>query len=205
MVHEVQSSRCPHCNAPIKTTGSTCEFCGSEYFISSLSFLTNYDEVKIKKCISFYKMKWKEDPENSSVNLALGLCYLDLGLTDFSEKYLKKAIELEPDNGENYYFYSLSLIEKKKIKTLSLNEIRKIEEYLEVAKKLNVEKSKYYFLHGIIKYEFYQKNGLRINPTIKELLEKGSSLKSNKDEINQMLKKLNLEDKTMVNKILASI
>lgn len=204
MVHEVQSYRCPHCNAPIKTTGSTCEFCGSEYFISSLSFLANYDETKIKKCISFYKMKYKENPENSSVNSALGLCYLDLGLTDFSEKYLKKAIELEPENGENYYYYAISFLGKKKIKTHTLSEIRKIEEYLEAAKKINAEKSKYYFLHAIIKYEFYLKNGLRVSPTIQELLEKGSSLKSNKDEINQMLKRFNLEDKTIVKKILAS-
>jgi len=194
MCAKIESLKCPNCNGPIKLDSETCEFCGYDYIIPSLSGLLDFESSKINKYISFYKNQLDDNPNDPLLNLAMGICYLDLGLEEFSQKFLKKAIDISPENSDTYYYYALSLLEGKKIKIAKIPDIKEVEKLLEAAIKLNPYKSVYYYLQAIIKHEFYHKNGFKINPPLKEILEKIKTLEKDEKEIKQLVKRLNFSE-----------
>jgi len=199
---KIQSYKCPECNAPIKLDSNKCDYCNTEFIITSLAYLVNFDREKTNKYISFYKEQLEKKPNDGIIYFALSICYLDLGLADLAKKMLTKSIEFNPESSEIYFYYAVSLIEGNKIKTLTFNRINEIEKYLSAAIKLNPEKSIYYYFYALLKHEFHLKNGFRIQPTIEFLLDKANSLTYEKKETEQLLKRLNIDDERIKKKII---
>ncbi len=198
----VHSFRCPECNAPIKLDENKCEYCNTEYIITSLAFLTNFEPQKINKYIQFYKERLQEKPADGATHLALGICYIDLGLPELAQKTIKKAIDFSPEISENYFYYAISLIVGKKIKTIVFDKIIEIEKYIDAAINLNPQKASYYYLLAILKYEFHLKNGFRTEPTVEELIAKANSLTYERREMEQLLKRLNIRDERIKKEVL---
>ena len=192
MYDKIQSLKCPNCNAPIKIDSNTCNYCGYDYIIQSLSYLGGIDSTKINKYITFYKSQLDEKPYDSMLNLALGICYLDLGLNDFAQNYLKKAIDISPENSDTYIYFALSLIDEKKLSLMKIQKIKEIEKLINASIKINPNKATYYYFLIIVKQEFYIKNGFKIDISINELKEKANSLKYDELEIKQLIKLLNM-------------
>jgi len=129
----------------------------------------------------------------------MGICYLDLGLHDLAIKYFAKAVEDMPDNADSYYYYALALLKGKRPKMLTLAEIRRIEEYLGAAIKIDDTKSKYYYLLALIKQDFYNYNGLAIKtPTVEELMNEAGSRPYDGTEIRKMLDRIQIGDQNLV-------
>ncbi len=202
MNNNVQSFKCPECNAPINLDGNKCNYCNTEYIITSLSYLVNFNHNKLNKYISFYKEQLEIKPRDGLLYFALGICYMDLGLVELVKENLDKALELNPENSDIYFYYAVSLIEGNNIRTLTFNKINEIEKYLTAAIKLNPERSAYYYFYALLKHEFHLKNGFRIQPSIEELITKANSLIYDKKEIEQLVIRLNIEDERIRNQIL---
>lgn len=195
MGERVQVETCPQCGAPAKLNINKCEYCDAEFIITSLAHLDKFDKAGINKYINNYKQLLKNDPNNGEYNCAMGICYLDLKLYDLAIKYFAIAIEQIPDNGDAYYYYALALLKGRRPKVLTLKEVQLIESYLGAAMQIDSNKSRYYYLWALIKYDFYIANGLRVNPpTFEELISEGNSKPFEKEEIGKMLQRVPVGD-----------
>lgn len=201
MSDKIQSFKCPNCNAPIKIDSYTCSYCGHDYIVSDLSSLEGIDSTTINKYISIYKDQLDDKPNDSMLNLGLGICYLNLGLNDFAQSYLKRAVDISPENSETYFYYAFSLINEEKLNLMKIQKIKEIEKLISAAIKINPKKAIYYYFLIIIKKEFYIKNGFRNDTPINELIEKANSLKYDEKEIKQFIKLLNITDNDFRNLI----
>lgn len=198
----IKVETCPQCGAPVKLGAKKCEYCEAEFIVNSLAYLGKFDKTGINKYVNHYKKLLKDNPGNGELNLAMGICYLDLGLYDLATKFFSKAIEQIPDYGDAYYYYALALIKGRKPKVLTLTEIKKIEEYINAAIQIDNSRSKYYYLWALIKYDFYMKNGLRMSPpNFEKLIEEGNSKDYDRQEIDKMLQKIPVNDEKILSVI----
>lgn len=196
----IKVETCPQCGAPVKLSVNKCEYCEAEFIVISLAYLDKFDKTGINKYINHYKQLLKDNPENGELNLAMGICYLDLVVYDLATKFFSKAIEQIPDYGDAYYYYALALIKGRKPKVLTLTEVKKIEEYVNAAIQIDNTKSKYYYLWALIKYDFYIKNGLKMRPpTLEELIEESNSKEYDRQEIDKMLQRIPVKDEEILN------
>lgn len=174
----VEIIRCQGCGANLSPNNTTCEYCGSINVIKSKENPFSLDESLTKKYVNFYKDKVKAEPSDGEAVFALGLFYLRLKLYDLAIKNFANAIEIMPDESDVYYYYSLSLLKGRRPKTMTLSEVKKIEEYLNTAIQLN-DKTAYYTFLAALKYDFYKQNGFKVtNPNYFELLDKAQSISS---------------------------
>ena len=195
MSANIKVEACPQCGAPVKLASNRCEYCSAEFLVTSLAYLDKFDKTGINKYVTQYKQMLKDDPDNGEVNLAMGICYLDLGLFDLATKFFAKAIEQIPDSADVYYYQALAQMKGKRPKVLTLTEIRKVEEYLNAATQLDNTKAKFYSLWALIKYDFYLKNGMRINPpTLEDLVAELATKQVERDEVSKMLKRVPVND-----------
>ena len=196
----IKVETCPQCGAPVKVGGNKCEYCGAEFMVTSLVYLDKFDKSGINKYINYYKQLLKDNPDDGELNLAMGVCYLDLRLYDLAARHFTKAIEQIPDYSDVYYYYALALFKGRRPKVLTLTEIRKIEDYLNAAIQLDSSKSKYYYLLAVIKHDFYIKNGLKVNPpTFEELISQAKSKPYEETEIRKMLQLVPVNDQYLLN------
>lgn len=168
-----------------------------------MSSLDCFDKTGINKYISHYKSLLKEEPDSGELNLAMGICNLDLGLYDLATKYFERAIEAVPDSADGYYYYSIAVVKGRKPKLLTLSEVKKIEEYLQAAIQIDSSKAKYHYFWLIIKREFYAKNGLRINPpSMSDLTEGGNAGQYDRQEIEKMIARVPVTDPDLLSVIM---
>jgi tetratricopeptide (TPR) repeat protein len=202
MTANIKVEVCPQCGAPVKLSSSKCEYCSAEFLVTSLAYLDKFDKNGINKYISQYKQMLKDDPDNGEVNLAMGICYLDLGLLDLATKFFGKAIESIPDSADAYYYQAIAQLKGRRPKVLGLTDIRKVEEYLNAAIQLDNSRAKYYSLWALVKYDFYLKNGMKMNPpTLDELLTELSTRQSEKGEVEKMLRRVPVDDSEILSLI----
>jgi tetratricopeptide (TPR) repeat protein len=153
---------CPKCGAPAPTAARRCAYCKAEFAIKTLSSLGSLDRSAINRYIAAYKRQLQTQPQDAEAALALGLCYLDLGLYDKAIELVNTAIAQMPEQADVYYYAAVALFKGRKPRTLTLNEIKHIESLLEAACQLDDDKAHYYYLRAVIKREYYSKNGLRV-------------------------------------------
>src|SRR3989442_6480675 len=134
---------CPQCGAPAGASAKACAYCKAEFVITSISYLGQFDTAGVNKYLNHYKSMVRAAPEDGPSQFALGLCYLQLRLFDLAIKQFGRAVELSPEQPDVYYYYGLALIRGRRPKTLSLTEVRQIEEYVNSAMQLDGAKAKY--------------------------------------------------------------
>lgn len=195
----IQIQICPQCGAPVSAQGKACQYCGAEFIVSNFSSISKSSSKQKASYISQYKGFLAEEPDNTELGLALGICYLDTGNYEIALKTLEKAIALMPNNPEVYFYYALALIKGRKPRIITLNEIKKIEEYIQSAINFGGEKSKYYILSAIIKSEYYTKNGIRIvGESVEELIEIAMQNEYERSDIEKLCEFTKLDNKSLI-------
>lgn len=165
----MEVKECPQCGAPVNVSGKKCEYCGAEFFISSLAYLSIFNDSEVAKYLKYYKNILNSDKDNIERLLGLGLCYLRMKSYILAKKIFEKIIETSPEISQAYYYFSLSAIAGKRIRSMSLKEIRQIEEFLQTAMEIDT-KPQYTLLLSMIKGDYYEANGMKINGFSKESL-----------------------------------
>ncbi len=193
---------CPQCGAPAGVRAKACAYCKAEFVITSISYLGQFDTAGVNRYLNHYKGMVKAAPEDAESQFALGLCYLQLRLFDLAVKHFGRAVELTPEQPDVYYYYGLALIRGRRPKTLSLTEVRQIEQYVNAAMQLDGAKAKYNYLAAILKYEYYVANGLRVPaPSPQELLAQATTKEHEQDEVDRLLDAVVLRDDALVSAI----
>ncbi len=192
-------TECPQCGAPASQNAKSCGYCKAPFTIDSLSRLSSFDKEGIDKYIKGYKDKTIEGSEVEST-LGLGLCYLNIANYTLSAIQFKKLITISPELADGYYYLSLSLIKGRRIKLLTLKEIREIEELLNTAQELDSENFKYDLLLAAIKYDYYRTSGLAVkSPTDDELIESALSKGVDLEELEVFLNLIVVDSSFIIN------
>jgi tetratricopeptide (TPR) repeat protein len=120
--------------------------------------------------------------------LKRGIQLLKARAYEHAIKAFHSAIESEPSEPNNYYYLALALLKGRRPKVLTRTEAESISRHLQTSCVLNSNRSQYYYLWALVKFDFYVSQGLRVSPPdIVELLEKAESLVCNREAIREML------------------
>lgn len=178
---------CPQCGAPLKKNSYKCEYCKAELFITSVSYLSNYDNSQIQKYIKYYKDFIETHSDEGKGYMGLGICYLQLSMFPLAQKNLARAMELLPENSSVYYYYCLALIAGRRIRSLSLGTVEELVTYLQTAIGMEPDNALYLLLLMLIKHDFYVLNSFRESePTYEELAERLDDVDIDDEELNRL-------------------
>ncbi len=166
---KVLELECPGCGRPLSTDMRECPACHRPVVITSLSTVDSWSMVEINKYASTYQKALANDPANNKVNGALAMCFLKLKLYDKSIAAFDKAIIDNFDNSETYFWAAVAILKGRKAFVCPRSEINKAEEYLNAAIMLE-PKGIYYYYWAYLRYDFYSRKFLRIQPDYKTLV-----------------------------------
>ena len=89
----------------------------------------------------------------------------------------EKAIEINPNLAEVYYYLAMAMLRGARPKLVSLSTIRRIEKLLKTASQLQPQMGGVYILWALVKFDYYVLNGMYDRPpTYQELLRKKRSI-----------------------------
>jgi tetratricopeptide (TPR) repeat protein len=171
---------------------------------TSFSVLGRLETDEIRKIMNNYKTATLNNPEDGDAYYSLALCYLQMKIYDLAIKSFKRSFELMPDFADGYYYYSLSLIRGRRPKTLSLDEVKNIEQHINAAIQLDEKQAKYYLLAAILRFDYYQSNGLTAPaPSYEELLITANEKDKEYDpwEIERLVQGIILRDNGLISTI----
>ena len=195
----MQVIECPQCGAPAAPNARSCTHCRSAFVVENLAYLRGFDRPGIEKYVAHFKRAAMADSDDGQAAFPLGLCYLGLGNYTLAEKQLKQAVDDRPDFADSYYYYSLALIKGRPLRTLSLSDVRRVEELLSTACQLDESKSKYDYLLALIKREYYRTNGLRVAPPFEmEMIQAAGEKAQEPGELERLLSLVPVRDEEML-------
>lgn len=178
---------CPQCGAAAEPSNRKCSYCKVEFFVTSLAYLGNFDSGGISKYLKHYKELTQRHSMDSEGFLGLGLCYLKMANFQLASKCFEQVINISPEISQAYYYFALANIRRRRLMTLSLNEIRQLETYLNTAIQLNYDVPQYKLLLSMIKRDYYEINGMRFSePSADKLLSDLRGLIINESELNYL-------------------
>ena len=200
----LESYQCKGCGSPLdKESLKKCPYCGSSNVLKSDVNPLNMNQDMAQKYVEFFKQKTDSNPKDTNSLFAMGLLYLGLKNYELAQRNFKNAIDLSPLESDMYYYYALSLIHGKSIKSLDNQVINRIEEYLSTAISMQV-KCKYLLFQMAIKQEYYVGNGFKYEgESPEELYEKSKEYSST--EVDELLSHAILRDQFTIDCINTSV
>ena len=178
-MYSVHDLKCPGCGAPQDPGNKTCVYCGRPIVITSFGDMDSLTLPMLNKYAGSYRKALEEDPENAAVGMSLGMCYLKLRLYPKAAETFEKAMSVEFDNADLYFYAAIALLGGRKPFLAPRRDIDKIESYINAA--ISIEpKPIYYLLWSYVRYDYYFRKSFRVTPDYAELLAtaRGSGLGS---------------------------
>ncbi len=198
----LQALECPQCGAPAAPAVRTCTYCRAPIFFERLSDVGAVAEGSRLKFQAHFERLLAGDPSNGQAALALGLHYLDLKAFREAQPHFTRAKELLPLRGEVRYYEALNLVRGRALRSLSLSEIRSLEELLQTASRMDEANGLYDIFLGVLKHEYYWANGLRVPaPGATELVRQGLDKAPDPSELDRLLQLLPIRDDGLYDQI----
>ena len=70
--------------------------CKSAILVTSVAYLEKFEKSAIQKYIAKYTQTLKDNPQDSDALLAVGICYMRLGLFELADRFLQRLIVTYP-------------------------------------------------------------------------------------------------------------
>jgi tetratricopeptide (TPR) repeat protein len=173
---------------------NTCKKCQSVILVCSVAYLEKFEKPAIQKYITQYSQTLKSDPQNHDALLAIGICYLKLGLYEISEKFFDKIIDLHPISPSGYYYRAICIFKGNRPRIASLPLTRKAEQLIKTSIELEPGNGCYSIVLAAIKHDYYASNGMKMpDPTPDVLIADAKSKHLDKLEIKQMISLLKIQ------------
>jgi tetratricopeptide (TPR) repeat protein len=156
---------CSQCGWSFETEAlqkNTCKKCKSAILVTSVAYLEKFDKPAIQKYIAQYTQALKADPQNRDALVAIGICYLKLGLFDLADRFLRQLIDAHPADPSGYYYRGFCILKGKRPRTASLPVIREAEQLIGTALELDPANGRYDVLLAAIRHDYYVLNGMRV-------------------------------------------
>lgn len=198
VVRDILRAVCPNQGQPLPEPEP--EQGREELSFDKLGQASNPD--KLNELMNRLHSRLAANPENGEVHYRLALCYLHLKAYKRAIEHFKRAVELLPLDPDAHYYYGLSLISGRRPRTLSLKDVRNIEEYLEAAIQLDDRPAKYYYLAAILKHDYYLANGLSAPPpSPDDLILMAYRKVQDPGEVERLLQAVTLRDERLISRI----
>ncbi|GAB3346386.1 tetratricopeptide repeat protein [Modestobacter lapidis] len=149
---------------------ASCQYCGRQVIISSLSSLRDLLPGDLKAHVRTYQDALAEQPRDPGIALSLGMCYLGLGLYDQAQQRFEAAIDDDLERSETYFYAAITLLRGKKAFLTPLATIRAAEAYIEAALKLE-DRGIYSYFFAYLRYDYYERKSLNCSPSWADLLQ----------------------------------
>ncbi len=202
----MEIKECPQCGAPTSPSAKCCEYCKAEFFVTSLAYLSNFEESAVKKYLQAYKKMAISNPDDIEGHMGLALCYLQTKCYPLALKEFQKIVDDFPDVALAYYYECLAMIGGRRIKILPLKDIKMIETLLDTAIQIDNDNGIYKLLLGIVRYDYFVLNNMKINgSTPNDLIQEAFSCQIETKEVERLCTSIIAEPKlietlkTMVN------
>ena len=141
---------------------NTCKKCKSAILVTSVAYLEKFEKPAIQKYIAQYAQALKADPQDGDALLAVGICYLKLGLSELADRFLLRLIDAHPADPSGYYYRGICILKGKRPRIASLPVIREAEQLIGTALELDAANGRYDVLLAAIRHDYYVLNGLRV-------------------------------------------
>lgn len=143
---------------------NTCRKCRSAILITSVAYLERFDRPAIQKYIAQYSEVLKTAPEDRDALLALGICYIRLGLFDPADRFLDKLLATHPTDASGYFYKALAVLKGRRPRTCSLDAVKTVERLVLTAMELEPAGGRHELLLAAVRHDYYALNGLRMPP-----------------------------------------
>lgn len=164
---EIELMQCPGCGARVAHNQLECEYCGGPVVIRSMQSIAHFNPLQINKYAASYKKQLVEAPDDKSLNMSLGMCYLKLKLYDKASEAFEKALTDNFEDSEPYFYAAVARLKGKKAFVAPRADIDKAIEYLNAANMIAPSPTQYLLL-AYIKSDYFDRKYLRILPSAKE-------------------------------------
>lgn len=184
----MEIKECPQCGAPASPSMKCCEYCKAEFFVTSLAYLSSFEETAVKKYLQAYKKMTVSNPDDVEGHMGLALCYLQMGTYPLALKGFQKIVDDFPDVALAYYYESLAIIAGRRIKIMPMNDVKKIEDLLNTAIQVDDSCGIAKILLGALVYDYYELNKMKHGgQSSQELIEMGVNDGADDGELKRML------------------
>lgn len=174
---------------------NTCKKCKSAILVVSMAYLEKFEKPAVQKYIAQYSKTLKANPEDRDALMAIGICYLKLGLFDLCDKFLRTLIDTHPDDATGYYYRAVSVFKGKRPRTASMPVVREAEQLLATATELDPANGRYDATLALIRHDYYVLNGMRVPaPDPDSLLARALGKHVDQLEISQIIGLLSVPD-----------
>ncbi len=184
--------KCPGCGAPERIDSVKCRYCHQPLSISSFSTISEMAAPMVNKYAGTYKRALEDNPDDQTLNLSMGMCYLKLKLYDKALPNFEKAMEDNFDNSEPFFYAAICVLNGKKPFLHSRDEINKILEYVNAALMLE-ERGIYRYFLAYVKKDYFERKFLNISPNAKEEIELASRIGYSQLDVSMLLPFLGTE------------
>ena len=169
MAVQVAVLKCPSCGGTIDTAQNICQYCQNKVMITSFKAVADMPLPAVGKHVNAYREALAADPDHKDLNISIGLCFLKLKLYDQALAALEKAMPMNFDNSEVFFYAAVCLLEGK-IPFVHLRPtIDRIISYVNSALSIEMRGIYYYFL-AYIKYDYFKRKFLITTPDYNAML-----------------------------------
>lgn len=174
---------------------NACRKCKSAILVTSIAYLEKFERPAIQKYITQYAATLKVSPTDRDALVALGICYLKLGLYEVSDKFLAQLVDAHPADPTGYYYRAITLLKGKRPRTASLALVREAERLAATALELDPGNGRYEVFVAALQHDYYVLNGLRVpGPGVRELAQAAAEKHLDRQEIAQVFELLRIPD-----------
>lgn len=166
---------------------NTCKKCRSAILVTSVAYLEKFEKPAIQQYIAQYTQALKVDPQERDALLAVGICYLKLGLFELADRFLRHLIDAHPADPSGYYYRGICILKGKRPRTASLPIIREAEQLIGTALELDPANGRYDVLLAAIRHDYYVLNGMRVpDPAPEDLVASAEAKHVDRLEVEQI-------------------
>jgi tetratricopeptide (TPR) repeat protein len=189
---QVQELTCPGCGDRLAPNQVECKYCRKPIYISSLSDITQFTNVSLSNFVKSYDEIITKDSSDHIAAHSMGMCFLGLKQYDKAIIFFEKAINLDPNSSDSYFFNGISYLKGLKPFVHLRDVIDKIEEQINTALMIE-EKAIYYYYLAFIKYDYFSRKFFNTTPDYITALQRAKDKGLNEAEIQNLFSLLQLE------------
>lgn len=191
MGQQIVELNCPGCGARVNTSQKECDWCHKPIVISTFNSVYSMPMPEVNKYVGAYKKALVENSDDGDLNKSIAMCYLKLKMVDKALPFFEKAIEMEFDDSELYFYAAVCTLGGKKAFLNQRPAIDTALEYVNAA--LMIEpKGIYYYFMAYIKYDYFERKRFRISPDYQECLQMAKDAGISGFDIDQLYEILNV-------------
>ena len=170
---EIIGLKCPSCGADISLNTKTCEYCGSSVVIDIVNSSGGSDNL-------------------NSQDMSAAFNFLKLKLYDKALAVYESVMQKDFNNSDAYFYAAIACLKGKRPFLVPTSSIRKAEEYLETATKIE-PKGVYFYLWAYIKLDHYSKKFYKTSPGYTELYSMAKNAGLSSADIDELYGILDVE------------